>query len=35
MTNYQKAAFEDVYVLFGRLINEKIQQLEGKYPKST
>jgi len=34
MKNYQKAALEDVSVLLARLINEKIQQLEEKLPKS-
>jgi len=34
MKSYQKSALEDVYVLLGRLINEKIQQLEEKNPKS-
>jgi transcriptional regulator with XRE-family HTH domain len=33
MKKYQKAALEDIYVLLGRLINEKIQQLEEKPPK--
>jgi len=35
MKNYQKAALEDIYVLLGRLVNEKIQQLEEHFPKST
>jgi len=30
MKNYQKVALEDMYELLGRLINEKIQQLEEK-----
>ncbi|MDR2601768.1 MAG: helix-turn-helix domain-containing protein [Spirochaetaceae bacterium] len=30
MKNYQKAALEDVYELLGRLISEKIQELEEK-----
>jgi transcriptional regulator with XRE-family HTH domain len=34
MKKYQKAALEDIHVLLGRLINEKIQQLEEKPPKS-
>ena len=34
MRKYQKAALEDVYVFLGRLINEKIQHLEEKLPKS-
>ena len=33
MKKYQKAALEDIHVLLGRLINEKIQQLEEKPPK--
>jgi transcriptional regulator with XRE-family HTH domain len=33
MKKYQKAALEDMYVLLGRLINEKIQQLEEKSPE--
>jgi transcriptional regulator with XRE-family HTH domain len=28
MRNYQKAALEDIYELLGRLINEKLQELE-------
>ena len=32
MKNYQKAALEDIHVLLGRLINDKIQQLEEKSP---
>ena len=35
MKNYQKAALEDVYTLLGRLVNEKIQQLEEKPPENT
>jgi transcriptional regulator with XRE-family HTH domain len=34
MKKYQKAALEDIHVLLGCLINEKIQQLEEKSPKS-
>jgi len=34
MKKYQKAALEDIHVLLGRLINEKIQQLEEKPPES-
>ena len=34
MKKYQKAALEDINVLLDRLINEKIQQLEEKLPKS-
>jgi transcriptional regulator with XRE-family HTH domain len=30
MRNYQKAALEDIYELLGRLINEKIQELDEK-----
>jgi transcriptional regulator with XRE-family HTH domain len=30
MKNYQKAAYEDIYELLGRLINEKIQELGEK-----
>jgi len=30
MRKYQKAALEDIHVLLGRLINEKIHQLEEK-----
>jgi transcriptional regulator with XRE-family HTH domain len=30
MRNYQKVALEDVYELLGRLINEKIQELDEK-----
>jgi transcriptional regulator with XRE-family HTH domain len=30
MKNYQKAALEDIYELLGRLINEKIQELNEK-----
>jgi transcriptional regulator with XRE-family HTH domain len=30
MKNYQKAALEDIYELLGRLISEKIQELEEK-----
>ncbi|MDR1443655.1 MAG: helix-turn-helix domain-containing protein [Treponema sp.] len=30
MKNYPKAALEDIYELLGRLINEKIQELEEK-----
>jgi hypothetical protein len=30
MTNYRKAALEDVYALLGRLINEKIHELDEK-----
>jgi len=33
MKKYQKAALEDIHVLLGRLINEKIQQLEEKPPE--
>jgi len=32
MKMYQKAALEDIHVLLGRLINERIQQLEEKSP---
>jgi len=35
MKKYQKAALEDIYVLLGSLINEKIQKLEEKSPEST
>jgi hypothetical protein len=34
MKKYQKAALEDINILLGRLINEKIQQLEEKLPKN-
>lgn len=34
MKMYQKAALEDVYTLLGRLVNEKIQQLEEKSPEN-
>ncbi len=34
MKKYQKAALEDIHVLLGRIINEKIQQLEEKSPES-
>jgi hypothetical protein len=34
MKKYQKAALEDMYTLLGRLVNEKIQQLEEKSPKN-
>ena len=34
MKMYQKAALEDIHVLLGRLINDKIQQLEEKPSKS-
>jgi transcriptional regulator with XRE-family HTH domain len=34
MKKYQKAALEDINVLLGRLINEKIKQLEEKLPKN-
>jgi transcriptional regulator with XRE-family HTH domain len=34
MKKYQKAALEDIHVLLGRLINEKIQQLEEKSSKN-
>jgi transcriptional regulator with XRE-family HTH domain len=34
MKNYQKAALEDIQVLLGRLINEKIQHLEENSLKS-
>jgi len=34
MKRYQKVALEDIHVLLGRLINEKIQQLEEKPPES-
>jgi transcriptional regulator with XRE-family HTH domain len=30
MRNYQKAALEDIYGLLGRLINEKLQELNEK-----
>jgi transcriptional regulator with XRE-family HTH domain len=30
MRNYQKMALEDIYELLGRLINEKIQELDEK-----
>ena len=35
MKMYKKAALEDINVLLGRLINEKIQQLEEKSPENT
>jgi transcriptional regulator with XRE-family HTH domain len=34
MKRYQKAALEDIHVLLGSLINEKIQKLEEKSPES-
>ena len=34
MKKYQKAALEDIHVLLGRLINEKIQQLGEKTPEN-
>ena len=34
MKMYQKAALEDMYILLGRLIKERIQQLEEKPSKS-
>jgi transcriptional regulator with XRE-family HTH domain len=30
MKNYQKAALEDIYALLGRLVTEKLQELEEK-----
>ena len=33
MKKYQKAALEDIQVLLNRIINEKIQKIEGKSPK--
>ena len=35
MKMYQKAALEDIYLLLGRLINEKIEQLEEKSSQGT
>ena len=35
MKKYQKAALEDIHVLLGRLINEKIEQLEEKSSECT
>jgi len=35
MKKYQKAALEDVHALLGRIINEKIEQLEEKASEST
>jgi hypothetical protein len=29
MKNYRKAALEDIYQILGRLITEKIQELDG------
>jgi hypothetical protein len=34
MKMYQKAALQDVSALLGRLIDEKIRQLEEKYPEN-
>jgi len=35
MRKYKKAALEDIHVLLGSLINEKIQKLEDKSPENT
>jgi transcriptional regulator with XRE-family HTH domain len=34
MKKYQKAALEDIHILLGHLINEKIQQLEENNPNN-
>jgi len=35
MRMYQKAALEDIHELLGKIINDKIQQLEEKSPENT